>query len=81
VRFIALDVHRDFCEVAISEDGKIRSHPRIPTDVEHLQVFARSLAPDDHVCLEVTATRWRSSASSSLVWSGSCLPTPKQWGR
>lgn len=54
MRFIALDVHRDFCEVAISEDGRIRSHPRIPTDVEHLQVFAQSLAPDDHVCLEVT---------------------------
>jgi transposase len=54
LRFIALDVHRDFCEVAISEDGRIRSHPRIPTDVEHLQVFAQSLGPDDHVCLEVT---------------------------
>ena len=49
-----MDIHRDFCEVAISEDGRIRSHPRIPTDVEHLQVFAQSLAPDDHVCLEVT---------------------------
>jgi transposase len=54
VRFIAMDVHRDFCEVAISEEGRIRSHPRIPTDVDHLQVFAQSLAPDDHVCLEVT---------------------------
>jgi transposase len=54
LRFIALDVHRDFCEVAISEDGRIRGHPRIPADVEHLQVFAQSLAPDDHVCLEVT---------------------------
>ncbi|MBA2274042.1 MAG: IS110 family transposase, partial [Actinobacteria bacterium] len=54
MRFIALDVHRDFCEVAISEDGSIRGHPRIPTDVEHLQAFAQSLAPEDHVCLEVT---------------------------
>jgi transposase len=54
LRFIALDVHRDFCEVAISEDGRIRGHPRIPADVEHLQVFAQSLASDDHVCLEVT---------------------------
>ena len=44
MRFIALDVHRDFCEVAICEDGKIRSHARIPTNVEHLEVF----------CLEVT---------------------------
>jgi len=32
----------------------VRSHPRIPTDFEQLQVFAQSLAADDHVTLEVT---------------------------
>ena len=54
MRFIALDVHRDFCEVAICEDGKIRSHPRILTSVKQLEIFAQSLGADDHVCLEVT---------------------------
>ena len=29
MRFIGLDVHRDFCEVAISEGGKARSAGRI----------------------------------------------------
>ena len=54
MRFVALDVHRDFCEVAICEGGRIRSLPRIPTKVEFLQKFAHSLGPDDQVCLEVT---------------------------
>ena len=54
MRFIALDVHRDFCEVAICEEGRIRSLPRVATSPEYLKKFAQSLAPDDQVCLEVT---------------------------
>jgi transposase len=54
VRFIGLDVHRDFCEVAISEGGKARSAGRIETRPGELKLFAESLARDDRVVLEAT---------------------------
>jgi transposase len=54
VRAIGLDVHRDFCEVAISEDGKTRSAGRVQTSVEQLQLLAQSLASTDQVVLEAT---------------------------
>jgi transposase len=47
-------VHRDFCEVAIAERGRIRSAGRIATRVPALELFAQSLAPDDVVALEAT---------------------------
>jgi transposase len=54
VRGFGLDVHRDFCEVAIAEQGKIRSAGKIATRVSSLELFAQSLAPDDVVALEAT---------------------------
>ncbi|MCA1678213.1 MAG: transposase [Actinobacteria bacterium] len=54
VRFIGLDVHRDFCEVAISKGGKARSAGRIDTSPQALELFASSLAPTDRVVLEST---------------------------
>src|SRR5215207_7833254 len=54
MRSIALDVHRDFCEVAIKEGDEVRSARRLKTSVEELERFARSLAPDDQVALEAT---------------------------
>jgi hypothetical protein len=50
-----LDVHRDFCEVAIAEGGAIRSAGRIPTRIASLEVFADSLLPSDVVALEATS--------------------------
>jgi len=58
VRAIGLDVHRDFCEVAIVEAGEVRSAGRIETTPETLELFAGSLAPDDRVALEVTGNAW-----------------------
>jgi transposase len=52
MRSIALDVHRDFCEVAIKQGTKLRSGGRIKTSVAELERFAQSLAPDDQVALE-----------------------------
>src|SRR4051794_25846432 len=43
VRGLALDVHRDFCEVAIAENGRVRSAGRIATRVPMLELFAQSL--------------------------------------
>src|SRR5256885_6557891 len=54
MRFIGLDVHRDFCEVAIAEGGEVRSAGRIDTEPEALELFAQSLAPTDQVTLETT---------------------------
>jgi transposase len=56
MRFIGLDVHGDFCEVAISEGGKARRAGRVPTSREDLRLFAASLAPDDRVVLEATGS-------------------------
>jgi transposase len=54
VRGLGLDVHRDFCEVAIAEEGRVRSAGRIATRVPALELFAASLGPDDVVALEAT---------------------------
>jgi transposase len=58
VRDIGLDVHRDFCEVAIAEAGEVRSAGRIETTPEALELFAQSLGRDDRVALEVTGNAW-----------------------
>jgi transposase len=54
LRFIGLDVHRDFCEIAISEGSKARSAGRVNTTPEALTTLGNSLAPDDRVILEST---------------------------
>ena len=58
MRDIGLDVHRDFCEVAISENGELRSAGRIETTLEALELFAGSLGSGDRVALEVTGNAW-----------------------
>jgi transposase len=58
VRDIGLDVHRDFCEVAIAEAGEVRSARRIETTPQKLELFAQSLGLDDRVALEVTGNAW-----------------------
>lgn len=54
MRFIALDVHRDFCEVAIVEGGQVRRAGRIETTPASLELFAQSVGADDEVVLEAT---------------------------
>src|SRR3954452_20215 len=54
MRFIALDVHRDCCEVAIAEGGRVRRAGRVATTPATLALFAQSLARDDQVVLEAT---------------------------
>ena len=55
MRSIGMDVHRDFCEVAIAQDGAVRSAARVKTDPATLELFARSLVDTDEVVLEATA--------------------------
>jgi transposase len=54
VRFIGLVVHREFCAVAIAEEGRVRSAGRIRTRRAELELFAQSLGSDDEVALEST---------------------------
>ena len=54
MRAIGIDVHRDFCEVAISEGGQLRSAGRVPSTPADLELLAQSLGPDDEVALETT---------------------------
>jgi transposase len=53
-RCIGLDVHRDFAEVAIWQEGVVRSAGRIETRPEALRLFADSLCEHDEVALEAT---------------------------
>src|SRR5829696_2291847 len=54
MRYIGLDVHREFCEVAIAEEGRVRSAGRIRTRRAELELFAQSLGSGDEVALEST---------------------------
>jgi transposase len=58
VRALGLDVHRDFCEVAIAEREGVRLAGRVKTTPEDLELFAQSLDAHDHVALEVTGNCW-----------------------
>jgi len=57
-RAIGLDVHRDFCVVAICEDGVTSSAGRVPATPEGIRALAESLLPSDRVALEVTGSCW-----------------------
>src|SRR5215207_2367765 len=53
-RCIGLDVHREFAQVAIWEDGVVWQAGRIQTTPEALRDFADSLCATDEVALEAT---------------------------
>ena len=57
-RAVGLDVHREFCEVAICEDGVTRSVGRVPATPEGVATLAESLLASDRVALEVTGSCW-----------------------
>ncbi|HEY6550853.1 MAG TPA: IS110 family transposase [Solirubrobacterales bacterium] len=54
MRSLALDVHLSFCEVAICEQGKVRSAGRVKSERAALELFAESLDPTDQVVMEAT---------------------------
>jgi transposase len=57
-RAVGLDVHRDFCEVAICEDGVTHSAGRVPSTPDGIRTLAESLLSSDRVALEVTGSCW-----------------------
>jgi transposase len=54
VRAIGLDVHRDFCEIAVADQDGVRSAGRVATRPAALELFAQSLVAGDVVALEAT---------------------------
>jgi transposase len=57
-RAIGLDLHRDFCEVAICEEGVVRSAGRVAMAPEGIEALAASLEPSDRVAMEVSGGAW-----------------------
>jgi transposase len=57
-RCIGLDVHREFAQVAIWEDGIVRQAGPIKTTPEELRAFAENLGPNDEVALEATCNTY-----------------------
>src|SRR3954454_16220633 len=53
-RCFGLDVHREFAQVAIWQDGLVCQAGQIAMNPEALKIFADSLAPTDEVALEAT---------------------------
>jgi hypothetical protein len=49
-----LDVHREFAQIAVWEDGVVRQAGQIATTAEALRAFADSLLPGDEVAIEAT---------------------------
>ncbi len=58
MRLFGLDVHREFTQVAMLEQGRITHLGRIPTTPEALRAFAQTLSADDQVVLEATGNTY-----------------------
>lgn len=54
VRYIGMDVHREFAQLAVVEDGLVRDEGRIGVTPEELRRWADGLRHDDQVALEAT---------------------------
>jgi transposase len=50
-RCSGLDVHREFAQVGVWEDGLVRQAGRIALSDEALRIFADSLGPEDEVAI------------------------------
>jgi transposase len=53
-RCIGLDVHREFAQIAVWEEGRVRHAGQMALTAEALRVFADSLGPEDEVAIEAT---------------------------
>jgi transposase len=59
-----MDVHRDFAQIAVVEDGLVRDEGRIGVTPQELRAWVATLEPTDHVALEATGN---SDAIASLL--------------
>ena len=54
MRIIGLDIHRVFAEAVALEDGVFKRLGRIGMTRGHLEAFAKTLEPNDHIVVEAT---------------------------
>ena len=54
VCYIGMDVHREFAQLAVVEDGLVRDEGRIGVTPEALRAWVGGLRGDDEVALEAT---------------------------
>jgi transposase len=54
-RCIGLDVHRDFCQIAVWQTGKVSLAGRVEARPEALLAYAKGLRPTDEVAIEATS--------------------------
>lgn len=54
-----MDVHREFAQLAVVEDGLVRDEGRIGVTPEALRTWACELRPDDEVALEANRQQRR----------------------
>jgi hypothetical protein len=82
MRFIALDVHSDFCEVAIKDRSGLRLAGRVKSSIQELELFAASLCPvrarhgDAHLLSRQAASSAARPQSATLRFSSSS-PAPE----
>jgi transposase len=57
-RAIGLDLHREFCEIAICESGQTYGGGRVKMTAEGIETLAGSLEPTDRVVMEVSSSAW-----------------------
>jgi transposase len=57
-RAVGLDLHRDFIQVVICEEGLTYNAGRVPITPEGLDSLAASLQPSDRVVMEVSGGAW-----------------------
>ncbi len=56
MRFFGIDVHLEFCEVAVAEGGKVSQAGRIASTPEAIREFARGLGGEDQVVLDASGS-------------------------
>jgi len=54
VRYIGMDVHREFAQLAVLEDRRLRDEGKIGVTPEALRAWAEGLHSADQVALEAT---------------------------
>jgi hypothetical protein len=54
--FMGLDIHQDFCAVAVCENGRLRFAGKVETTLEQLAALVETPLPDDEVALEATSS-------------------------
>ena len=79
-RAVGLDVYREFCEVAICEDGRVRSAGRVPATPEGVKSLADSLVSSDRVALEVTGGCWEVTGILEPRWNRVVVVSPDDTG-